>query len=191
MHSGCVLWLTGLSGAGKTTIANALTIALKESGVTCAVLDGDELRKGLNANLGYCQEDRLENVRRVAHVASLFAAHVEVVIVAVISPTRAGRKLAKGIIGERFLEIFVDAPIPVCESRDPKGLYQKVRAGSIGSFTGISDIYEPPASPALRLRTDTLSIAEEVSKLKELVYGFTGAEVAPADANEGKRFTMN
>jgi adenylylsulfate kinase len=168
-HRSCVVWLTGLSGAGKTTIAHALAENMRELHLNCGVLDGDELRKGLNANLGFSAEDRLENVRRVAHVAKLMLPHIHVVIVAVISPTKAGRDLAREIIGDAFLDVFVDAPISVCKLRDPKGLYKRVQAGAIAQFTGISDVYEPPVNPALRLRTDELSVDEEVRKLKQLV----------------------
>ncbi len=170
--------MTGLSGAGKTTISNAFAESLKASGITCAVLDGDELRKGLNANLSFSPDDRKENVRRIAHVAKLLTAYVEVVIVAVISPTRACRELARGIIGEHFFEIFVDAPISICESRDPKGLYKQVRAGRIGNFTGLSDTYEPPSSPSLHLQTDRLSVDEEIRQLKELLYARTTINAA-------------
>ncbi|WP_250440109.1 MULTISPECIES: adenylyl-sulfate kinase [unclassified Caballeronia] len=178
--TGCVIWLTGLSGAGKTTIADALAARLREIGATCAVLDGDELRKGLNSDLGFSSQDRLENIRRVAHVAAVCATHLEVVIVAVISPSIACRKLAAGIIGESMLEVFVDAPISVCESRDPKGLYHKVRAGQVEKFTGISDPYEPPTSPALTLKTDVLSISEEVDKLTALIEEQAARKNSPA-----------
>ncbi|SAL61381.1 adenylyl-sulfate kinase [Caballeronia telluris] len=164
-----VIWLTGLSGAGKSTIARALAASLTDSHVSCAVLDGDELRTGLNSDLSYSSQDRLENVRRVAHVAKLFLSHVDVVIVAVISPSRTGREMAKDVIGKGFLEIFVDAPIAICESRDPKGLYHKVRAGAISHFTGVSDPYEPPTSPVLSLRTDMLSLADEIGMLRALI----------------------
>jgi adenylyl-sulfate kinase len=165
----CVIWLTGLSGAGKSTIAQALASNLKDAHINCAVLDGDELRKGLNSDLSYSSQDRLENVRRVAHVAQLFRGHADIVIVAVISPTMIGRELARRVIGEGFFEVFVDAPVAVCESRDPKGLYHKVRAGAITQFTGVSDPYEPPPSPTLHLKTDELSIADEVGMIRTLI----------------------
>ena len=186
-ESGCVIWLTGLSGAGKTTIATALSASLDSSRIKCAVLDGDELREGLNSNLAFSPEDRLENVRRVAHVAKLVRQHVEVVIVAVISPTRAARELAKDIIGPGFFEVFVDAPVSVCESRDPKGLYRRARAGNIHRFTGVSDPYEPPASPALRLRTDRLSVKEGTKELLKLINGRSN----PIRARRNSRYRID
>ncbi|WP_250480683.1 adenylyl-sulfate kinase [Caballeronia sp. GAOx1] len=166
----CTVWLTGLSGAGKSTIARALEQELLKLEIACSVLDGDELRKELNEDLGFSKDDRLENVRRTAHVAKIMLRHVHVVIVAVISPTRDGRELAREIIGAPFREIFVDAPISVCSSRDPKGLYGQARIGRIAQFTGVSDVYEPPLNPALRLRTDELSVDQAVEELKRLIH---------------------
>jgi len=170
--------LTGLSGAGKSTIAAALDHELRNLRISCAVLDGDELRTGLNSDLGFSPEHRHENIRRIAYVARLLLVYARVVIVAAISPTRSGRALAKDVIGDGFFEVFVDAPISVCEARDPKGLYREVRAGKITNFTGVSASYEPPTAPALVLRTDALSVADEIKKLLILV-----ADLLPIDSN--------
>jgi adenylylsulfate kinase len=169
-HSpGIVIWLTGLSGAGKSTIADALHHELATTGVASVVLDGDEIRAGLNSDLGFSAEDRLENVRRLAHVARLIASWNQVVIVAAITPGQAMRELARRIVGAGFREVFVDTPIAVCEARDPKGLYQKARSGALKTFTGVSDTYECPASPDLVLRTHASSLAEEIQTLQALI----------------------
>ena len=153
-HRGAVVWLTGLSGSGKSTLAIGLERRLFAEGLSVVVLDGDNIRTGLNANLGFGAEDRHENIRRIAEVAKLFLEAGQVVITAFISPTLAMRDLARGIVGEAdFLEVFVDAPLEACEARDVKGLYRKARAGEIRGFTGIDDPYEAPLSPALRLDT--------------------------------------
>lgn len=149
---GGVIWLTGLSGAGKSTIADALQQRLREEGHLVYVLDGDTLRRGLNADLGFSAADRRENIRRVGEVAALFADAGFLTITALISPFRADRERARDAIGaERFLEVFVDVPLEVCEQRDPKGLYRRARAGELPEFTGISSPYEPPLAPALTL----------------------------------------
>jgi adenylylsulfate kinase len=166
---GIVIWLTGLSGAGKSTIAGALNHELTKAGVASVVLDGDEIRSGLNSDLGFSAEDRLENVRRLAHVARLVASWSRVVIVAAITPSRAMRELAKSIVGEGFREVFVNTPLAVCETRDPKGLYQRARSGALKAFTGVSDIYEQPTSPDLVLCTDASSIVEETHSLLALI----------------------
>jgi bifunctional enzyme CysN/CysC len=144
---GATVWLTGLSGSGKSTIAGALTRALVARGVASYTLDGDNLRHGLNGDLGFSSEDRVENVRRVAEVARLFADAGVVALVPVISPYRAGREHARRLheaAGLTFVEVFVDAPLEVCEARDPKGLYAKARAGELTGFTGVDDPYEAP-----------------------------------------------
>ncbi|MGC4113979.1 MAG: sulfate adenylyltransferase subunit CysN [Myxococcales bacterium] len=153
----CTVWLTGLSGAGKSTIARGLERRLFAQGRACFVLDGDEVRNGLNKGLGFSAEDRRENIRRCAEVARLMNEAGLIVITAFISPYRADRQMAREIIGaDRFVETFVDASLEVCEKRDVKGLYQKARAGELKAFTGVSDPYEAPESPELRLAAGTL-----------------------------------
>jgi bifunctional enzyme CysN/CysC len=172
-HRGAVVWLTGLSGAGKSTIARALEKELFQLSMHTYVLDGDNLRHGLNANLGFAPEDRAENIRRVSEVAKLMADAGTVVITSFISPYRNDRARARAIAlqaGAEFVEIFVDAPLSVCEQRDPKGLYQKARSGELKGFTGIDAPYEPPKDPEIAVRTDQQSPAESVAQiLTELV----------------------
>ena len=166
---GKVVWLTGLSGSGKSTIANALAGQLAARGTLFSILDGDSLRQGLNRDLGFTDADRVENIRRSAEVSKLLAASGLVVIVALVSPFRSDREDAREIIGPTdFLEIFVDAPLEVCEERDPKGLYKKARAGLIPNFTGIDSSYEPPLRPSLRIDTSRetpLKAAEQILAL--------------------------
>ena len=157
----CVLWLTGLSGAGKSTTANAVEQRLHALGRHSYVLDGDNLRHGLTRDLGFTPVDRVENVRRVAEVAKLFVDAGLIVLVSVISPFRDEREMARRMMEEgEFIEIFVDAPLEVCERRDPKGLYRKARAGEIKNFTGIDSPYEPPESPDIVLKTAERSVDE-------------------------------
>jgi bifunctional enzyme CysN/CysC len=154
---GATVWLTGLSGSGKSTVAVALEALLVGRGQAAYVLDGDNLRHGLNGDLGFSSEDRSENVRRVGEVARLFADAGVVALVPLISPYRADRDRARAAhvaAGVPFVEVFVDTPIEVCEQRDPKGLYARARAGEITGFTGIDDPYEAPDSPELRLVPD-------------------------------------
>jgi len=167
-HRGAVVWLTGLSGAGKSTIASALEKELFQLQMHTYVLDGDNLRHGLNANLGFAPEDRAENIRRVSEVAKLMADAGTVVITSFISPYRADRARARSIAlqaGAEFVEIFVDAPLAVCEGRDPKGLYQKARAGELKGFTGIDAPYEAPEDPEITVRTDQQTPAESIEKI--------------------------
>ena len=160
------LWLTGLSGSGKSTIARNLEIRLLAAGHACCVLDGDNLRQGLNRDLGFSPDDRAENIRRVAEVARLFNEAGLIVITAFISPYRADRDQARQIIGpDAFLEVFVDASLAVCEQRDPKGHYAKARAGTIENFTGISAPYESPAQPDVVLPTAEIPVARAVDQL--------------------------
>lgn len=148
------LWLTGLSGAGKSTIANALELALVKRGRHTYLLDGDNVRLGLCKDLGFSDADREENIRRIAELAKLFMDAGLIVITAFISPFQRDRALARDVIGERtFVEIFIDTPLAECERRDPKGLYGKARAGVIKNFTGIDSAYESPVNPDLRINT--------------------------------------
>jgi adenylylsulfate kinase len=154
---GSVVWLTGLSGAGKSTLALALQAELAGQSVAVEILDGDAIRHTFSRGLGFSKQDRDENVRRVAHVAALLARHGVVVLVALISPYRAVRDEVREHFERAaipFLEVYVNAPLDVCASRDPKGLYRKARLGEIPSFTGLDDPYEPPPSPAIECRTD-------------------------------------
>ena len=167
-HRGAVLWLTGLSGAGKSTIAQALEAELFGRGMHTYVLDGDNIRHGLNSNLGFSPEDRVENIRRVGEVAKLMADSGAVAITAFISPYRADRRRAREIALQSkadFIEVFVDAPLAVCEERDPKELYKKARAGKIREFTGIDAPYEAPEDPEIIVRTHEQSVEESVAAI--------------------------
>ena len=147
-HPGKVIWFTGLSGSGKSTIANALEKALHAEGKRTYILDGDNIRQGLNKDLGFTDADRVENIRRVAEVAKLMMDAGLIVMTAFISPFRAEREMARELIGEEnFIEVFVDTPLAVCEQRDPKGLYKKARNGQLPNMTGINSPYEPPLNP--------------------------------------------
>lgn len=151
---GCVVWMTGLSGSGKSTIAIALEQALHHHGRFCVVLDGDNVRMGINNNLGFSDADRTENIRRIAEVAKLFVQQGAIVVCCFVSPTIAIREQAKRIIGaDDFVEVFIDTPLDMCEARDVKGLYARARKGEVKDFTGISAPFEPPLSPALRITT--------------------------------------
>jgi adenylylsulfate kinase len=153
-HSSCTVWFTGLSGSGKSTLAFAVEEALVDRGVAAYVLDGDNVRFGLNSDLGFSPEDRTENIRRIGEVCRLFQDAGLVVLTAFISPYRADRESVRALhpVG-RFLEVFVDTPLEVCESRDPKGLYVKARAGEIPDFSGVSAPYEPPEAPDVVIDT--------------------------------------
>ena len=154
---GVVIWLTGLSGSGKSTTGYALERALVASGHLAYVLDGDNVRHGLNSDLGFAASDRAENIRRIGEVSALFADAGVVAIASFISPYRADRAKARDTAGaDRFVEVFLDVPIAVCEQRDPKGLYKKARAGEITDFTGVSAPYEAPESPELTIDTSTM-----------------------------------
>ncbi|WP_422233198.1 adenylyl-sulfate kinase [Methylorubrum rhodinum] len=172
-----IAWFTGLSGAGKSTIADAVDRALTEAGRHTMVLDGDNLRHGLNRDLGFTAADRDENIRRAAETARLMAEAGLVVIVSLISPYRAERQAARGIAGDvPFLEVFIDTPLAVCEARDPKGLYDRARAGAIPNFTGISAPYEPPEAPDLLLATRGLAVGDSARPLIEALLNLSAAE---------------
>ena len=162
----CLLWFTGLSGSGKSTIANALDVALHNRGYHTFLLDGDNVRYGLCNDLGFSDEGRVENIRRIGEVSKLFADAGLIVLSAFISPFTSDRRLVRKLFpaGE-FIEVFMDAPLETCESRDPKGLYQKARAGEIKHFTGIDSPYEAPTHPELRLDTSHMSVDDCVDAL--------------------------
>jgi bifunctional enzyme CysN/CysC len=168
-HKGGVLWFTGLSGSGKSTLALALEARLFAKGYHVYVLDGDNIRDGLNANLGFSPADRAENIRRVGEVAALFADAGFLVITSFISPYRADRERARRAAPEAFHEIFIDAPLEVCEARDPKGLYKRARAGEIPEFTGVSSPYEPPEGPELAIHTGQRPVEDCLSELMAYV----------------------
>jgi bifunctional enzyme CysN/CysC len=156
-HRPCVVWFTGLSGAGKSTIANLVEKRLHGAGVHTTLLDGDNVRRGLNKDLGFTEVDRVENIRRVAEVAKMMAESGLVVLMSFISPFRAERRMARDLVGDGcFCEVFVDTPLAVAEERDPKGLYQKARRGDLVNFTGIDSPYEPPEHPEVRINTTEL-----------------------------------
>ena len=163
-QQGVAVWFTGFSGAGKSTIAEALTNKLKSEGYRLEVLDGDEIRENLTKDLGFSKEDRNTNIRRIGFVAKLLVRNGVIVLVPVISPYRAIRDEMRSKI-DNFVEVFVNAPISVCEERDVKGLYKKVRAGQIKQFTGIDDPYEPPLNPEVECRTDLEELSESVDKI--------------------------
>lgn len=165
-----MVWFTGLSGSGKSTIAIALERELHKRGLLCRILDGDNIRSGINNNLGFSAEDRVENIRRIAEVSKLFIDTGVITIAAFISPNNELREMASTIIGkDNFLEIYVNTPIEECERRDVKGLYAKARKGEIKDFTGLSAPFEAPEHPALSLDTSVLSLEESVNKLLELI----------------------
>lgn len=167
-HQGCTLWFTGLSGSGKSTVAVAVEEALAHRGLLSYRLDGDNVRHGLCGDLGFSEADRDENLRRVGHVATLMADAGLITLCSFVSPFRAGRASVRELheaAGVTFLEIFVDVPVEVAESRDPKGLYKKARAGEIKDFTGIHQAFEPPESPELILPTHELAIEQSVERV--------------------------
>lgn len=157
-QKGAVLWLTGLSGSGKSTVANTIEKKLLAAGKLTYLLDGDNIRHGLNQDLGFSIKDRTENIRRIAEVSRLFVDAGIITLTAFISPLRADRNKVRQLLGDRFIEIFVDCSLNVCENRDPKGLYKKARAGEIKNFTGIDSPYEKPQNPEIMLYTDFQSV---------------------------------
>ncbi|WP_175853096.1 adenylyl-sulfate kinase [Burkholderia anthina] len=184
---GGVLWLTGLPGAGKTTLAQTLVVRLRQRGTLAVVLDGDRLRNGLNRDLGFSERDRFENGRRTAEVAALFAEAGFVVIVAMISPRAAMREQARVVIGDAFREVHVSAPVEVCAARDPKGLYAKAYRGELPAFTGVSAPYDAPANAALVIDTASDSVDACVDALLRLAADAFGHGLEWATAVHGKR----
>nr|WP_308447768.1 adenylyl-sulfate kinase [Methylorubrum suomiense] len=173
-----IAWLTGLSGAGKSSVANAVDRALTEAGRSSMVLDGDNLRHGLSRDLGFTAADRVENIRRAAETARLMADAGLVVIVSLISPFQAERQAARVLAGDiPFLEVFIDTPLAVCEARDPKGLYDRARAGLISDFTGISAPYERPAAPDLTLSTPGFTVADTARPLFDALLNLSRLEM--------------
>src|SRR3954462_4089639 len=165
-HNSFVLWFTGLSGSGKSTLANAVAARLFNDKVRNYVLDGDNIRHGLNKDLGFSEEDRTENIRRIGEVAKLFVDSGQVVLTAFISPFQADRKIVRDLLEEKeFIEVYVKCPIDTCEQRDPKGLYVKARQGLIKDFTGINSPYEEPVKPELVIDTHSFSIEENVEQV--------------------------
>ena len=165
-HRGAVLWFTGLSGSGKSTIGHRVERMLIERGAFAYVLDGDNIRHGLNSDLGFSPEDRVENIRRIGEVARLFADSGALVVSAFISPYREDRDRVRSLLGPgEFVEVFVDTPLEVCEARDPKGLYKKARAGEISNFTGLDAPYEAPEHPEVHLGTAGLSVDEAAARV--------------------------
>ena len=167
---GVMVWFTGLSGSGKSTVAIAVERELQRRGLLCRILDGDNIRSGINNNLGFSEADRVENIRRIAEVGKLFVDTGIITLAAFISPNNALRRMAADIIGaEDFLEVYVSTPLEVCERRDVKGLYAKARRGEIKEFTGVSASFEAPEHPALSLDTSSLTVEESVEKVLELI----------------------
>ncbi len=169
-QKGVMLWFTGLSGSGKSTVAIALERELQQRGLLCRILDGDNIRSGINSNLGFSAEDRRENIRRIAEVGKLFVDTGIIIIAAFISPTEEIREMAQEIIGkDDFKEIYISTPLEECERRDVKGLYARARRGEVKNFTGISAPFEAPAHPALTLDTSRLPLEESVKRLLEFL----------------------
>ena len=169
-QSAKVIWFTGLSGSGKSTIAHHLEKQLHEKGFFTIVLDGDNVRTGINNNLGFSEDDRKENIRRIAEVSKLFLNCGVITINCFVSPVNELREMAKSIVGsDDFIEVYVNAPIEVCEERDVKGLYQKARKGQIKDFTGIQSPFEEPTDPDIEIRTDQLDIEQSVRKVLDFI----------------------
>jgi adenylylsulfate kinase len=187
-QQGFCVWLTGLSASGKSTVAAALELALLQRGVTAYRLDGDNIRLGLNKNLGFSPEDRTENIRRIAEVSKLFADACVVSLTSFISPYTADRDAARALheqAGIPFVEVYIDVPVSVAEARDPKGLYKKARAGVIKGFTGIDAPYEAPVNPEVHIRNDKVSVAQAVAAVVEYLVdaGLLRPELLKADCD--------
>ncbi len=176
-QQGVLVWFTGLSGSGKSTIALGLERELHARGILCRILDGDNIRAGINNNLGFSAEDRKENIRRIAEIGKLFVQTGVVTLACFVSPTREIRRMAKEIVGEEdFLEVFVSTPIEECERRDVKGLYARARRGEVKDFTGISAPFEAPLAPALDVDTSKLTLQESVERVLNLILEKTAAQ---------------
>lgn len=170
-HKSCVIWFTGLSGAGKSTLANAVEHELHQRELASYVLDGDNIRHGLNRGLGFSAEDRKENIRRIGEVAKLFVDAGVITLTAFISPYLEDRALARSLVAEgEFIEVYVKCSLEECERRDVKGLYEKARKGEIGQFTGISSPYEEPIAPELVIETGTLSVEQSVATVIDYLH---------------------
>ena len=184
---GVMIWFTGLSGSGKSTLAIALEHELHQRGLLCRILDGDNIRTGINNNLGFSDTDRIENIRRIAEVSKLFIDTGVITIAAFISPNNEVRELASSIVGkEDFVEVFISTPLAVCEQRDVKGLYAKARRGEIKDFTGISSPFEAPESPTLSLDTSTMDVHEAVERLIELTLPLLRVDTITIETNKLK-----
>jgi adenylylsulfate kinase len=166
----CVIWFTGLSGSGKSTIANALEAKLFEDGCKTYLLDGDNIRHGLNSDIGFSNEDRIENIRRISEVAKLFVDAGLIVICSFISPFENERKLARCLVEDgEFVEVFLDTPLDICEQRDPKGLYKKARNGELKDFTGIDSAYEIPSNPEITINISACSVDDAVNIILDFI----------------------
>lgn len=167
---GMMVWFTGLSGSGKSTIAMGVERELHKRGILCRILDGDNIRAGINRNLGFSAEDRMENIRRIAEIGKLFVQTGIVTLACFVSPTQDVRRLARDIIGEEdFMEVYVSTPLEECERRDVKGLYARARKGEVKEFTGISAPFEVPENPTLEIDTSCLSLEESVRRVVEMI----------------------
>ena len=167
---GMMVWFTGLSGSGKSTIAMGVERELHKRGILCRILDGDNIRAGINSNLGFSAEDRMENIRRIAEIGKLFVQTGIVTLACFVSPTQDVRRLARDIIGEEdFMEVYVSTPLEECERRDVKGLYARARKGEVKEFTGISAPFEVPENPMLEIDTSCLSLEESVRRVVEMI----------------------
>ena len=167
---GVMVWFTGLSGSGKSTIAMGVERELHKRGILCRILDGDNIRAGINSNLGFSAEDRMENIRRIAEIGKLFVQTGIVTLACFVSPTNDVRRLARDIIGEEdFKEVYVSTPLEECERRDVKGLYARARKGEVKEFTGISAPFEVPENPTLEIDTSCLSLEESVRRVVEMI----------------------
>ncbi|MCH5169131.1 MAG: adenylyl-sulfate kinase [Prevotellaceae bacterium] len=169
-QQGIMIWMTGLSGSGKSTVALGVERELHRRGILCRILDGDNIRAGINSNLGFSAEDRRENIRRIAEIGKLFVDTGIITIACFVSPTAELRRMARGIVGEKdFREVYIATPLEECERRDVKGLYARARRGEVKDFTGISAPFEAPEHPDLRLDTSRMTLEEEVNAVVKLI----------------------